>query len=599
MCGLFAVFDRRRGIDRDSLEAATDALAHRGPDARGTLILETPGAVAGFGHRRLSILDPAARSDQPFHARDAALVFNGEIYNYRELRAGMEASGEAFATSGDTEVLHRMLLRRGAAALPEMAGMWAFAYLDEAAGVLTAGRDRYGKKPLFWWADDTTLCLASEAKAIFTWLKRQPAMRQAWIDSFLAYGSVFPDPEGETFFADVREVPPGCVLTADLAGWTFEQTRWFDMSAYTQDEPADDLEERLRHAVISRLVSDRPVGLLLSGGVDSSLILSILAAEGLQDQVRYFVGVTGYADDAAFAVQCAERAEVAVELLHYDYGPDALDRILTMCRHHEKPFQLTGNSVGMFELYNRVSHSGVPVVLDGTGADEVFGGYWDRYLSFACRDAARADDQAWIDGNRNGLEADPDTAGLFQKASRAKGRPRPATEALRFGGARIAEAIASDPVPGASVGLAGAMIMDASRGRLSEWIWQNDRNAMTFGIENRSPFLDHALAPFIRGGYQRTFGDGFNKILLRRQFDHFLPMPTQWRRQKQGLRWRPGPLIEANPDRVLDLIAASETARRTLDLDAWLAEARTDPAVLAGPLTPRLIVLAGLDLAFG
>lgn len=606
MCGIFAVIQKKKPIDESALRKATDTLTHRGPDHGGTAVaaLSTPlGEVhIGFGHRRLAIIDLDARSDQPFTDARGMLTYNGEIYNFQAFQNDMSADGP-FLTRSDTEVLHRAYAREGDAVLNRFNGMWAFCFFDPERRRVTASRDRYGKKPLFYYNDDETLCIASEAKAIFAWLGRKPVMRPEKLAAYIAFGMSYPDPSGDMFYENIREVRAGHSLEFDLDNWSLNERPWFDFNAavLTKRPP---LREAFETAVLSRLLSDRPVGLLLSGGVDSSLILSVLATHGLQHQVHCFIGETGatVSDDALYARQCAALVGVKAEEIDCDYGGRAFDRILAMCAHQEKPFPLTGNSVAMYEMYAHIAEHDVKVVIDGTGGDEVFGGYWDRYIQFALHDAMRAGDTGWLEKLLAETHDLPETTiqiraalkRLFDKSSTAPGSPY----VEEWGKAAVRNAALPDPLLGYNGDLTGAMTIDASAGRLAEWIWHNDRNAMAFGIENRSPFLDCGLIPMIGQPYAAKFNGAWNKYELRRLYDDFIEMPTQWRQQKQGFRWTSRPFLTQNRESILELVAASHVLDEYIDVAGYLNAARSDEKLIGNDFTARLFCIAALENAF-
>jgi asparagine synthase (glutamine-hydrolysing) len=602
MCGFFAVFHRSRQIDPDSLAAATNTLIHRGPDAGRTRIVPATAKShrvhAGFGHRRLSIIDLNPRSEQPFGDQNHTLVYNGEIYDFAVARDRLVEKGERFETTGDTEVLHRLLARSDDAGLSSLNGMWAFCFHDAEAGTVLASRDRYGKKPLFYYIDAETICFASEAKAIFAYRGAMSPLSRDAIGRFLATGYSYPEADGSTVFEGVHQIRAGCTGRVDLRNWSINEQPWFNFSAQARSAAADPLKDRIEAAVMSRLISDRPVGLLLSGGVDSSLILSVMAANKVQASVRCFIGETGGSPDATLAQACADVVGVNPTVVHTDYGAAALDRIKRMCWHHEKPFQLTGNSVAMFEMYEAISREEIPVVLDGTGGDEVFGGYWDRYFSAAVREAVRKGDGPWLDAHETARRTHPFLPSASWPEPPGQGNMQLDDCIVPFADSRLREAAqtAAHWIP--SERLIDTLVEDAFRGRLAEWIWHNDRNAMAFGIENRSPFLDWRLISQMGEPYDQAFRDGWNKFALRCVFDEFVPLPTQWRRQKQGFRWRSAPFIKANRVEILALVASSTLLREFVDLDAWLNRATIDRGFLTGPLTPRLIVAAAMEATF-
>jgi asparagine synthase (glutamine-hydrolysing) len=605
MCGLFLILERCRPVDLTRARASTRALRHRGPDGIGEWSFDAgSGAsrsdapkVSGYaGHTRLSILDPSHRSDQPLRRGAHTLVYNGEIYNFRALRSRLAASGVRFGTEGDTEVLLELLVRQGLPGLNRAHGMWAFGLLDHAAGTLLAARDRYGKKPLFYFLDDERLCLASEIAPILRYLDRPARLTGAALDTYLHEGWLFPRADGSTHLEGIREVPAGSAIRFDFTRWKLTTERWFDMDEHVaqSEAPADALPELLREAVLSRLVADRKVGLLLSGGVDSSLILSILQHSGRGEQVHCFTGDAGKSDDAAYARRCIEQLGIRAIEVPLDYGAAGLEGFLATCRHQEKPFPFIGNVLAMPQLYARIAEHDVPVVLDGTGGDEVFAGYWDRYYRFALREARATGDVAWLEES---LRENAGNAKAMQPAPRAAEKDPPGL--WRHVDPALFDAPANDSLDAFDGTLSQALLHDATRGRLPEWLWQNDRNAMASGVENRSPLLDHRLAPYMRTPRQHKMAGPWNKLELRRAFDHFIALPTQWRREKQGFRWVYFRFLRANRAAVLDLIGASRLLPARVDVRCVIDAARRDDAVLDSVLLQRLLCIAGLEAAMG
>lgn len=621
MCGLFLTLERDRPVDLSRARAATAMLKHRGPDGSGQhqfeRVIGPPEQqvrLSGFlGHTRLSILDPDPRSNQPLRRGARTLVYNGEIYNFRAVRADLERSGAHFDTAGDTEVLLELVSRGGAQALQQARGMWAFALLDEQRGTLVAARDRYGKKPLFYFQDEHRLCMASEIAPILHYLGQSPSMVGADLDSFLRHGWLFPGAGGRTHIQGVRQVGAGMAWELDLAGWSIRETPWYSLEADSgtgRREP-EELAGLLRQAVRDRLVADRRVGLLLSGGIDSSLVLAVLRAEGLDGQVSCFTGDAGKSDDARYAQACIQQLGIHQINVALDYGPTGLDSFLQVCRHQEKPFPLIGNVLAMPQLYAQIAAHDVPVVLDGTGGDEIFGGYWDRQHSFAMAEAAAAGDRAWLDeavlANRDNpkfTDLRPQPGGTLQTGRpplsqplRGQAEDPAGLEHLVAPSVRLARS--SDPLDGFVGSLGQALAVDAARGRLQEWMWQNDRNAMMSGIENRSPFLDHRLAPFMHSGYRQKFIGPWNKHELRMLFPAFVSLPTQWRRDKQGFRWVYSRFLRHNRKQVLELVAASRLLRDRVDVDRMLDLAGGDDRYLECSLLQRMLSVAGVEAEMG
>ncbi len=623
MCGLFFVVERARAVDATRARQAIAALRHRGPDGIGEYAFErsyqgSDGtvAVSGFvGHTRLSILDPSTLSSQPFRRGEHTLAYNGEIYNFRALREELSRDGCRFETDGDTEVLLALLTREGADGMNRANGMWAFSLLNENAGTVTAARDRYGKKPLFYYRDATTLCMASEISPILAYLGRAPEFVQTDLDSFLRDGWLFPHANGDTHLRGIRQVVAGGVLTFDLANWQLQERRYFDLAQYAMSAPHDaaDLAALVQDAVLARLVADRKVGLLLSGGVDSSLILSVLHALGLADNVTCFTGDAGKSDDASYARMCIEQLGIRAVNVPLDYSATSMDAFLQVCRHQEKPFPFIGNALAMPQLYAQIASHDVPVVLDGTGGDEIFAGYWDRYYRFALAQALAAGDDHWIVESLAVNAEDSKLQAITQQALRdaqsasghrvrLHGITRSAEDPLdldSFVVPDVSQAPCQDVLQGFAGSLAQALVADSAQGRLHEWLWQNDRNAMMSGIENRSPLLDYRLAPYMQSSYREKFVGRWNKHELRMLFPAFVQLPTQWRRDKQGFRWVYGRFLRGNRAKVLELIDSSRILPERVHVRRLLDAARKDEVYLGCGLLHRMLCVAGLELTMG
>ncbi len=598
MCGFVVSVARHGRIDRDRLARASGALAHRGPDAAGTAFLTLDGEAGcaiGLAHRRLSIIDVDHRSDQPFRIGRQVLVYNGELYNYRDLSRGMPVG-----TEGDTEILLRLLMQGGPAALEEANGMWAYAWLDEEARRLTFGRDRYGKKPLFYAFDGESLHLASEPRALAELIGHDLALRPDAADAYLGEGWLFPDPSGTTHFDGIQEVPPGWSLTLDLATWTLvgRKAHDFPIGAETGTAlGAETLAELMADAVRARLVSDRRVGLFLSGGVDSTLILSILHAMGLAEGVVCITGDAGRTDDARYAKACIDQLGITALNLPLPYDRLGFDQFLAICRAQAKPFPMIGNVLGMHALYQEVAAHDIRVVLDGTGADEIFGGYWHRYFAAAVRDARTAGDEAWI------AAAEPSMPNSYRHLHARNGynptREIPVLSDLALltpeARRRVMGMASRDPLFAHQGGLAEALRIDSKAGRMQEWLWQNDRNAMAASVENRSPFLDYRLAAWLDTPYRAKFGGPWNKRELRQLFDRFTPLPTAQRRDKQGFRWAFDHFFRNNLDAVLAMLTGAAATRRFVDAGVFADAVRSGRVGLDSHLLHRLTVLAGLE----
>ena len=375
MCGIAGIVhvDPERPVDRALLRRMTAVMAHRGPDADGF----HSGRGVGLGHRRLSIIDLAG-GDQPIYNEDrtVAVILNGEIYNFRELRVELEARGHRFATRSDTEVIVHAYEEYGARCVERLRGMFAFAMWDETERRLLLARDRVGKKPLYYVQDGECLCFASELKALL----QDPALKRVVdleaLDDFFAFGVV---PAPRTILQGASQLPPAHYLI-----WEDGRVRiaeYWDVPYGTivrrsEAETLDAFGEVFDEAVRVRLVSDVPLGAFLSGGVDSSAVVAAMARHSDRPVVTTSVGFMerAYSElDYARAVAAVVRSdhhEVVVE-------PRATEILPRLVWHLDEPF---ADSSALPTYYvSKAAREHVTVALSGDGGDEVFAGYQRRY----------------------------------------------------------------------------------------------------------------------------------------------------------------------------------------------------------------------------
>jgi asparagine synthase (glutamine-hydrolysing) len=370
MCGIAGLLslDGAAPVDRGALEAMSAALIHRGPDSHGTVV---EGAV-GLAARRLSIID-LDTGDQPIRNEDGTVVVvqNGEIYNYEALRA--ELRGHTFSTHGDTEVLAHLYEEHGPRFVERLRGMFAIALWDAKRARLVLARDPFGIKPLYYCAEGGTLAFASELKAL---QKRPHATTDVDLDAvtaFLAFNSI---PAPLSIYAAVRKLPPGHLLIAQEGRIEIECFARPKPTARLRTESARELaaeaRDRLRDSVRAHLVADVPVGVLLSGGIDSSLLTALAAQEAGERVSTFSIGFKERSfDELDLARQVAglygtDHHELVVE-------PDAAELLPKIVAAFDEPF--ADSSALPTYLVSQLAAEHVKVVLSGEGGDELFGGY--------------------------------------------------------------------------------------------------------------------------------------------------------------------------------------------------------------------------------
>jgi asparagine synthase (glutamine-hydrolysing) len=362
-------------VDGDALAAMTSALIHRGPDSGGSVIRGPVGLAA----RRLAIIDLEGGT-QPLTNEDGRVhvVQNGEIYNHREIQARLEAAGHRFRTRSDTEAMAHLYEDRGVAFVEDLRGMFAVAIWDEREGRLVVARDRFGIKPLYYWHDGRHLGFASELKSLL----RHPAFpRDVDLDALEAYLSSNAIPAPLTIFRAARKLGAGERLTWQPATGEIVVERYAEVRPVTADqvrdgseaELADELRARLRDSVRAHLISDVPVGVLLSGGIDSTA-LTALAAEESTERVKTFS--IGFEERSYNELHLARLVAERYGTEHHELvvRPDAIELLPAIVDAFDEPF--ADSSALPTYLVSRLAASHVKVALSGEGGDELFGGYY-------------------------------------------------------------------------------------------------------------------------------------------------------------------------------------------------------------------------------
>ena len=574
MCGIAGLFHPEvpKPVDPKRIRAMADVLAHRGPDGSG--VWTAPGV--GFGHRRLSIIDPAGGA-QPMLTPDRriAIVFNGAIYNFREVRAELEAKGHGFRTECDTEVILAAWRHWGPECLHRFNGMFAFALYDADADALFLARDRLGVKPLHYARlPDGALVFSSELKGLLA----HPLLRRApdphAVEDYLAYGYV---PDDACIVAGVEKLPAGHYLLIHRGRPVPKPVQWWDVDFSAPSKAsASNLKEELmalmRQAVHSRMVADVPLGAFLSGGVDSSAVVALMAEasrkavetcsigfdEADHDETRYARMVAG-----RFATHHRSRIVVADDFALIDRLADAFD----------EPFA-DASAFGTYRV-SELARERVKVSLSGDGADEAFAGY-RRYRLFMGEERARRLIPAGarrLVGALGDHYPKLDWAPQFMRARTSlQGVGRSSEESYAYAvgvtGAPLRNRIYSRDLSAGLQGYraedryiqamrsapAGDALSRAQYADLKIWLpgdilTKVDRASMAVGLEAREPLLDHRLIEFAaRLPARMRLRHGSGKWLMKKALKPVLPREILHRR-KMGFvtpigAWFRGPLAE-------------------------------------------------------
>ncbi|MBN2299051.1 MAG: asparagine synthase (glutamine-hydrolyzing) [Deltaproteobacteria bacterium] len=381
MCGIAGIITSER-INEDNLAAMIAALKHRGPDDCGSKIITGQGRVAALGHTRLSIIDLSRAARQPMANEDSSvwLTFNGEIYNFRALRSELEERGHRFTSQTDSEVLLHGYEEYGTDIFKRLNGMLACALWDSNSQTLIMGRDRYGQKPLYYWHQDGTFIFASELKALLRHPAVAPDIDPAALSRYLLFEYV---PAPYCLIRNVHKLEPGCFLVHSADGIKIE--RYWDISFNDDPSIGDEitagerLEQELEAAVKRHLESDVPLGVFLSGGVDSSVIIAMMSRMMPAEKIRTFcIGFKeGSFDESSYARKVAEHFGTD----HHEQILDA-DKMIEILPEiwHLMDEPLADASIIPTHLLSRFTREYVTVALGGDGGDELFCGY-DPFLA--------------------------------------------------------------------------------------------------------------------------------------------------------------------------------------------------------------------------
>jgi len=555
MCGITGVLRSGRAIEAAELVSMRDRMAHRGPDDAGLWI--HPTGKAGLAHRRLSIIDLSAAGHQPMGSSkgDLVLTYNGEIYNFQALRAELEGKGHYFRSRTDTEVILHAYQEWGLEALGRLNGMFALALYDLTLDRLILARDRFGEKPLYYCRQSGSFLFSSELKGLFAHPDFAPTIAPEMLSLYLVHGYL---PYPHTIFARTAKLPPGHYLLVQGQSHEMELAPYWDPLAQlgsragdqSAEQLVDTLDSLLTEAVRLRLVADVPVGAFLSGGVDSALIVSLMAR--LQARIKTFS--IGFASDRFDEAPHARAIASHLGCEHHEHyvsPQEAQEALVGLPEIYDEPF--ADSSAIPTRLVSQFAREQVKVVLTGDAGDELFGGYtsyprlalaapllqlplWLRELLAGLLRAAGPprwrrhaallrQREAWaffLYLSERSVAKLPDVTRLL-----------PGTDARLVAESSFADAFKSAQGQGL---VQSALYADLRSYMVDDNLAKVDRASMSVSLEARVPFLDLHVAKFALGlspaAKLGAWGQD-RKRLLRRLLARYLPRPL-FERPKRG-----------------------------------------------------------------
>lgn len=587
MCGIFGVLNtQKQSVNLESLLESVHSIRHRGPDDEGYLLLNTSnGNIAScsgpdsdlkltlprieesysdqfdlaFGFRRLSILDLSPAGHQPMSSADGSLwiVFNGEIYNYIELRAELKTKGYKFHTQTDTEVILNSYLEWGTDCLNHFNGMWAFAIFDKYKNRLFCARDRFGIKPLYYFFDHEQFVFGSEIKALLAYTKLNRKPNQSVVYDYLAYGML--DHTNETFFENIKQLPPAQFLIVEKDNlrtekyWDLNPENKLDLA--TDEEYARRFYELFEDSIRIHLRSDVAIGSCLSGGLDSSAIVTVANKLLFSEHaiLPELIGEKQKTFSACFEdLRFDERKFIEIVLsttsaeANYTFPnpKELLDELPKLIWHQDEPFGST-SIYAQWCVMKTAASRGVRVLLDGQGSDEMLAGYHTFFDPFWALLAKRAE------GGRlmNEWSAyqklfQTSYLNLFQHTlfamapSVLRKKIRSARSSLGMNPQFVSQYNHRHPDEGktySSNTFVQKLYSSITKTSLPGLLHYEDRNSMAHSIEARVPFLDYRLVEFVFSiPHHQKIKNGYTKSVLRNAMKNTLPENIRMRTDKMG-----------------------------------------------------------------
>ena len=555
MCGIaVAIGLHGRPVERAAVERMAKSLLHRGPDDGGIYV---DGAV-GMGFRRLSILDLSEAGHQPMISQDGqyVLVFNGEIFNYVELRDELRQLGYQFRSSGDSEVLLAAYREWGRDCLPKLNGMWAFVIYDRRQRRLFGSRDRFGVKPLFYSRDNTVIQFASEIKALRASGYQRAGINWRMASRFLLEGRL--DSHHETFYEGIEQVPPGSGFEVGLDG-AWHQWSFWSLDALPQTvttDPAAAFADLFEDSVRIRMRSDVPVGVCLSGGLDSTAIICAAARQrhesaGVQpESLQAFCYMAKEFDESKYIADTL--VQTHAQLRQLETSPAELwNDVRKVLWFQDEPVHTMTAVVG-YQLMRLAASHGIRVVLNGQGADETIGGYSSYFQDYwvsllqqgrvnAAWQAVKSYTQAHGGNARTRMTAAASRCISWEMykiagyRTWAQGRRQARIRQNCWFSGDLTRHFISEDIPPSSAALSAALNQSVVSAPLPLYLRIEDRNSMAHSVEARLPFLDYRLVSFVCGLPDEWKVRGpWNKYVLREGMKGRIPESVRSRVDKMG-----------------------------------------------------------------
>ena len=536
MCGIGGIINKNnKSVEELLIHQMTDIIAHRGPDSSGSYLYKN----IAFGHRRLSILDLSSSGHQPMkYLDDLVITYNGEIYNFIEIREELIQKGYIFDSNSDTEVILKAYHCWGKTCVNYFNGMWSFSILDIKQKIVFCSRDRFGVKPFYYIENNDLFSFGSEISQLLPFLPNRILNKKVALDYLI---SGIEECSNETFFKDIYLLKGGHNLVFDLQTNSYEIERYYNLKLSDQKNTSvDDYIQELKRSITLRLRSDVKVGTCLSGGIDSSTISSF-ASKLYQNSNEKFMAIHAKSseyktDESEFAKIVSKIANINLNFVEPSYS-DFKSNILSIIKIQQEPFGSLSIIMQYF-VFKKAKELGCIVMLDGQGGDETLLGYERYYPAIVKSKKGIAKLKALLQSSKNSRLSLLDTIKYQYYFSNYKLRLKRLKFKNSFYKSEILNEYESEELRIISESYNDISILQKNEiesSQLPHLLKYEDRNSMANSIESRLPFLDYKLVELsLNTNNSLKIKDGWTKFILRKAAETILPKEIVWRKNKLG-----------------------------------------------------------------
>ena len=536
MCGISGIINKNnKSVEELLILQMTDIIAHRGPDSSGSYLYKN----IAFGHRRLSILDLSSSGHQPMkYLDDLVITYNGEIYNFIEIREELIQKGYIFDSNSDTEVILKAYHCWGKTCVNYFNGMWSFSILDIKQQIVFCSRDRFGVKPFYYIENNDLFSFGSEISQLLPFLPNRILNKKVALDYLI---SGIEECSNETFFKDIYLLKGGHNLVFDLQTNSYEIERYYNLKLSDQKNTSvNDYIQELKRSITLRLRSDVKVGTCLSGGIDSSTISSF-ASKLYQNSNEKFMAIHAKSseyktDESEFAKIVSKIANINLNFVEPSYS-DFKSNILSIIKIQQEPFGSLSIIMQYF-VFKKAKELGCIVMLDGQGGDETLLGYERYYPAIVKSKKGIAKLKALLQSSKNSRLSLLDTIKYQYYFSNYKLRLKRLKYKNSFYKSEILNEYESEELRIISESYNDISILQKNEiesSQLPHLLKYEDRNSMANSIESRLPFLDYKLVELsLNTNNSLKIKDGWTKFILRKAAETILPKEIVWRKTKLG-----------------------------------------------------------------